>query len=227
MEEDRLKNYEIKPRPIGKGCYSYVYFAKDTLNQRKVAIKKLFDVGMGKKEALIMKKYGVSPFLPEIYESFTIENKFYIVMEWCSGRRIGHWNFHSKGRKFGRKKATLITINLLKALEKIHNIGFTHCDLLPKNVLIEDDNPNKVKLIDFGLAKPITKSSLYGDLHNAALMCIYLINGVVSRQLVDDLKTIDKPLKEVLYKSFHSDITKRYQSTKEFIEALTPLQEDF
>ena len=39
---------------------------------------------------------------------------------------------------------------LLEALEFMHNLGITHCDVKPDNVCIQIDDPSIIKLIDFG-----------------------------------------------------------------------------
>jgi len=227
MNNNRLENYKMKSEPIGKGNFSSVYLAEDIKQQCEVAIKVSSHINMTKHEAFIMESYGNHPFLPKFYEFFIKESKAYIVMEYFPGVRIGHWNYHSTGKKRSKEDAILITLNILEGLQRLHQIGFAHHDLLPKNILIMNDNPNRIKLIDFGLAKPLNseKNQRYkiNDLSVAASMCIYLINGVVSKPRIDDLESLEDDLKEVLFKAYHPNIEQRYQSAKEFIKALNPL----
>ncbi|WP_027339766.1 protein kinase domain-containing protein [Halonatronum saccharophilum] len=225
MKTKVLKNYEMKAKPVGKGCSSHVYLARD---MRKFAIKELVNIKMAKHEATVMESYRTHPFLPKFYELLLIDEKAYIVMEFCEGERIGHWNFHSKGQIRGREKAIAITLNILRGLQHLHNKGFIHYDILPKNVLIADNDPERVKIIDFGISKPIDyieKNPKYKnkDLYEAALMCIYLINGSVSKAPIEDLETLDDDLKEVLYKGVNPNKEKQYSSTEEFIRELIPL----
>jgi serine/threonine protein kinase len=48
---------------------------------------------------------------------------------------------------------------LLRAVEKLHAIGFAHRDIRTCNVRVNESDPNGIYLVDFGL----TKSILYAD----------------------------------------------------------------
>lgn len=44
-------------------------------------------------------------------------------------------------------------IAVIKTLQKLHSIGYVHCDIKPSNILYEGDKGIKVyRLIDFGLS---------------------------------------------------------------------------
>jgi serine/threonine-protein kinase len=229
MDIKKIKNYEIDLNPVGKGNYSEVFLAKDLNQQSTVAIKVSSCIDMSKYEATVIKSYGSHPLFPKFYDFFIIEDKAYIVMEYFPGKGIGHWNYHSTidiGRK-NEQEAISITLKVLQGLEHLHQIGFAHHDLLPKNILFRDEIPAKIKIIDFGLAKELNyeKNHKYkvGDISAAATLCIYLINGVVSKIPLDDLKTISSDLREVLSKAFEPNLEKRYQSATEFIKVIQPL----
>ncbi|OCL26420.1 hypothetical protein U472_10485 [Orenia metallireducens] len=68
METKRLKNYEIKTKPIGRGQFAYVCWGRDLNQQREVAIKSSSHFNTSKKEATVMESYGSHPFLPEFYD---------------------------------------------------------------------------------------------------------------------------------------------------------------
>ncbi|OCL26421.1 hypothetical protein U472_10490 [Orenia metallireducens] len=91
-----------------------------------------------------------------------------------------------------------------------------------------DDNPNKIKLIDFGLARPLDSKRYekyrYKDLYLIALTCLYLIKGPLSERPINDLDIVkNNNLKDILYKGIHPNLEKRYHSVDEFIEDLKPL----
>ncbi|CAN1279632.1 Mitogen-activated protein kinase kinase kinase 20 [Linum perenne] len=54
------------------------------------------------------------------------------------------------------------TLSLLEAMDSIHSIGYTHCDVKPDNILVflhpNDDQLFRVKIADFGLAMETTYS---------------------------------------------------------------------
>jgi serine/threonine protein kinase len=74
-------------------------------------------------------------------------SRVYMVMEWCDGRLLRR--ILSEGR-ISQDRAIRIAINVLEALEYIHENGVVHRDLKPENIMVGmDDN---IKLIDFGIA---------------------------------------------------------------------------
>ena len=47
----------------------------------------------------------------------------------------------------------MITKQILEGIAYVHNLGISHRDLKPDNILIMQDDPILVKITDFGLAK--------------------------------------------------------------------------
>jgi serine/threonine-protein kinase len=80
---------------------------------------------------------------------FAVEkrSRVYMVMEWCDGRLLRE--ILSEG-KMSQDRAIRIAIEVLEALEYIHENGVVHRDLKPENIMV-DANDN-IKLIDFGIA---------------------------------------------------------------------------
>ena len=74
-------------------------------------------------------------------------SRVYMVMEWCEGRLLR--DILAEGR-MPQDRAIRIAIEVLEALEYIHEQGVVHRDLKPENIMV-DDNDN-IKLIDFGIA---------------------------------------------------------------------------
>ena len=51
-----------------------------------------------------------------------------------------------------------IGIHMLTLLQKLHSVGYIHCDIKPDNILIGDSKKdvkliNKLHLIDFGISE--------------------------------------------------------------------------
>jgi serine/threonine protein kinase len=86
---------------------------------------------------------------PKVMRVFDGEkrSRVYMVMEWCEGRLLRQ--ILSEGR-ISKERAIRIAIQVLDALEYIHENGVVHRDLKPENIMVDaDDN---IKLIDFGIA---------------------------------------------------------------------------
>jgi len=56
-------------------------------------------------------------------------------------------------------EAVPIGLEILSALSALHALGFVHRDLKPSNVFL---TPHGVKLLDFGLARPIDTEGARG-----------------------------------------------------------------
>ena len=75
----------------------------------------------------------------------------YIVMEYISGDDLFEFlvkNFAREG--LGENYGRFMMVQLLDALEYIHQEGIVHRDIKPENILIDDEM--NLKLIDFGYA---------------------------------------------------------------------------
>ena len=82
----------------------------------------------------------------------------YLVMELLEGEPLG-----AKLEREGRL-APPVAIDLvrqvLSGLSAVHGRGLVHRDLKPDNVLVLSGEPARVKLIDFGIARPVSDSGL-------------------------------------------------------------------
>ena len=71
----------------------------------------------------------------------------YLVMEHVTGRSLaGH-------RDYALEDTMRIFLQVCRALEHLHSVGFVHADLKPDNILV--DEGLAVRLIDFGFAAPV------------------------------------------------------------------------
>lgn len=73
---------------------------------------------------------------------------FYLVMEWCPGRTLTAL-LKERG-KLPPERAIALTLEILRALDSMHQHGVVHRDLNPDHIMVDDHD--HVKLIDFGLA---------------------------------------------------------------------------
>jgi serine/threonine protein kinase len=144
--------YRVESQVARSGMAS-IFRAVDTRDGRLVALKIphpdmeadpiLFD--RFQREAAIGEKLQ-HPHVMRVYGGEK-RSRVYMVMEWCEGRLLRQ--VLSEGR-IGADRAIRITLEVLDALEYIHEQGVIHRDLKPENIMV--DAQDNIKLIDFGIA---------------------------------------------------------------------------
>ena len=74
---------------------------------------------------------------------------------WAAGPTLRQLQniLQDKGIRFSRSLLYEVAIQLLEALEDIHQLGVVHSDVKPENVLVTGTSHVVVTLIDFGVAK--------------------------------------------------------------------------
>ena len=79
------------------------------------------------------------------------EGKAFIAMELLDGEPLGDRIARTKGMP--ADEALRFLTEVLRAIHKAHEAGIVHRDLKPDNVFIVKDEPEYVKVLDFGVAK--------------------------------------------------------------------------
>jgi serine/threonine-protein kinase len=148
----KIDSYRIDA-PVARSGMASIFKAVDTRDNRVVALKIphpdmeadpiLFD--RFQREAGIGERLN-HPGVMRVYGSEK-RSRVYMVMEWCEGRLLRE--VLSEG-KLSQDRAIRIAIEMLKALEYIHENGVVHRDLKPENIMV--DAHDHIKLIDFGIA---------------------------------------------------------------------------
>src|ERR1051325_11543655 len=150
----KLTHYEITAH-LGSGGMGDVYQATDTKLGRSVAIKFLPEVfshdtervARFQREARILASLN-HPNIAGIYGVEEIDSRHFLVMELVSGETLAD---RLKRGAIPIEEALPIAKQIAEALEEAHEKEIIHRDLKPANIKITHDN--KVKVLDFGLAK--------------------------------------------------------------------------
>ena len=160
----RLGCYEVAAK-IGEGGMGEVYRARDTKLDREVALKVLPETLAGDRQRLdrLRREARVIAALnhPNIVTLFSIEETdetVVLVMELVDGHRLDHL---LPATGFPLSELLPIVRALTDAIDAAHRAGIVHRDLKPANVMVTGDG--RVKVLDFGLAKPVASPEVPPD----------------------------------------------------------------
>ena len=176
--------YQIE-KLVARGGMATVYLAEDNRLDRKVAIKVIHahlanDRNFREKfvrEAKIAA--GLShPNLVNVFDQAEDGDVVFLAMEYVSGITLRQAldDFGS----LSAARALEVFEPIVAALAAAHAAGILHRDLKPENVLLSDDG--KVKLSDFGLARPISAQTQTGGVVGTVA---YMSPELVSRGVAD------------------------------------------
>src|SRR5215472_3995556 len=168
---DQLGHYKIQSI-IGRGGMGEVYRAVDTKLEREVAVKVLpaalaadpERLGRFEREAKVLAQMNHSG----IASIHGVEDRA-LIMELVPGPTLAD---RMKQGPIPAEEAEMILLQIADALEYAHERSVIHRDLKPANIKIDPDD--KVKILDFGLAKALTDptSSVSGDPTNSPTVTV-------------------------------------------------------
>ena len=151
-----------------------VYLAKQTDLGRQVVVKVMHDHVAAdpkfrerfQREMLLMARFQ-HPYVVALYDA-SLNDALgpCIVMEYIKGITLDTL-LHRNGRLSAARVGRLLS-QLCEALYAAHSEGIIHRDLKPANLMVVDpDTPyEKIKVMDFGLAKLIENGSGIGMMHH-------------------------------------------------------------
>ena len=159
----RLGPYEIISL-LGAGGMGEVYRARDTRLGRDVAVKVLPPDPSAdpqrrnrlKHEARILSSLN-HPHICVLYDVGHHDGVDFLVMECLDGETLAH---RVKRSPLALEQVLSYGAEIADALDKAHLQGVIHRDLKPANVMLTKAG---VKLLDFGLAKPLATSTALAE----------------------------------------------------------------
>ena len=172
------ERYEII-RLLGRGGFASVYLAEQTNIERNVAVKVLNLEALGStnsedRVAATVKRFErEAKLISRLQNWHTVQlhdfghsedrNLLYMIMEFVDGLTLSE--FVRRHGPMEPARAVEVLRQTLIALREAHGLGMLHRDIKPQNIMIYDhvDQPNQVKLLDFGIAKAVSGSSSRSD----------------------------------------------------------------
>lgn len=166
----RFGSYEIA-HLIGSGGMGDVYRARDLRLGRDLAIKFLHDdLARNSLQLHRFEREGRAasalnhPSIITIYEVGEYEGHPYIAMEFIEGQRLRDF---LTTEPISVERGLEIGVAIADGLAAAHARGIVHRDLKPENIMITTER--RIKILDFGLAKPADDTAIPVD-SNAATM---------------------------------------------------------
>jgi serine/threonine protein kinase len=154
--------YRVEAK-IGEGGFSTVYRGVQLATGRNVALK-LLHFEKANDEDMVARFHREAHLLCSLRDPHTVttydfdtseDGTPYIAMELLGGKSLDDV-LHADS-PLAWERALKIVAEMCTSLGEAHARGIVHRDLKPENVFLESwpDNPEFVKVLDFGIAKPM------------------------------------------------------------------------
>jgi serine/threonine protein kinase len=110
------------------------------------------------------------PNIAVVHDFFVGEGGNYMVTEFIDGRTLRQWS--AAHGPFPLAIAADVASQVLTGLDHIHRRGLLHRDISPDNVMLSFDADERfvAKIIDLGIAKDVTNSSVSADTTQAGVL---------------------------------------------------------
>ncbi|HEY6539484.1 MAG TPA: protein kinase, partial [Ktedonobacteraceae bacterium] len=148
---------------LNEGGFGSVYRAIDTgEGNRPCAIKETYDVTSAARRRALTEVAILStihsPHLPQVYEAFEYQGRFYLVMQLIEGRNLLDLS-KMRGRPFSEQDILRWLLPVMNVLQELHSRtpAVIHRDIKPNNIILTPDE--RAVLVDFGLTRLYDPSS--------------------------------------------------------------------
>ena len=155
-------NYELD-REIGRGGMGIVYKAKDRRLKRHVAIKLLPPELAYRSDirSRFLKEAETAAQLshPNIVPIYSVDERdglVFFVMAFVAGENLAV-RLHNRG-SLTADETRRIMLQVARALAYAHERGVVHRDIKPDNILMSEDEEERVMVTDFGIARAVSDS---------------------------------------------------------------------
>jgi serine/threonine-protein kinase len=156
----RLGRYEVE-RHLGRGGMGDVYLVRDTVINRRAALKTIrLDADLDPKQTIEIRQRFyregqtagalTHPNIVTVYDVGEDLGMSYIVMEFIEGQTLTQW---MRKQRFTVAQVKHVVHAAAMALEYAHENGVFHRDVKPDNIML--GKTGLVKVMDFGIARVV------------------------------------------------------------------------
>lgn len=140
---------------VGVGGMGRVYRARDLQTLRDVAIKTLDRHGEVERkrflrESRVLSMLTHSAIVDYIAHGETPTGDLFLAMEWIEGRDLAK---RLERGALAVRDGVMLACGVAHALGAAHAAGIVHRDVKPANVLLQDDDLARPRLVDFGISR--------------------------------------------------------------------------
>jgi hypothetical protein len=149
------ERFEID-RVAGRGGMGVVYRALDRETGAAVALKLLLDDGQDTgerflREGRVLASLNHPNIVAHVAHGRSTAGTYYLAMEWLSGHDLEH---HLTAGAMSLAACRTLIEGVAGGLAAAHARGIVHRDLKPTNLFLVDGDIARVRLLDFGIARP-------------------------------------------------------------------------
>jgi len=193
MIGERILNYQINSL-LGEGGIGKVYLATHTQLERKVAVKALNEHLVNNEEIRERFRQEAATLsnlqhlnIVTLYDYVEDERGLFLIMEYAEGQPLDEYIQNISG-PIPEEKAIPIFAKILEGLNYAHQQGIVHRDIKPSNIIVNP--PEKVKILDFGIAKILNADKNHTKTGTALGTVLYMSPEQVEGKILDHCSDI-------------------------------------
>ncbi|MEP7125323.1 MAG: protein kinase [Byssovorax sp.] len=150
----------VLERQAGSGGMGAVFRAQDRLDGAIVALKILhsrqpLDVERFEREAAILADFAHPGIVRYVGHGLTPEGDHWLAMEWLEGEDLGERLIRAP---LSGTESLMLMQRTAEVLAFAHARGLVHRDVKPSNVFLVGKQVERIKLVDFGIARPSSET---------------------------------------------------------------------
>ncbi|XP_065082976.1 uncharacterized protein sqa isoform X4 [Ochlerotatus camptorhynchus] len=152
---DAKQLYELSTE-IGRGKFGVVHICKEKSTGTRLAAKFIQIVKKGDRRNIDREVHMMNvlrhPKIAQLYGAYEFDRTFCMVMELVEGGELFDRVLDDKFI-LTEKACSIFMRQICDAIQYIHSNNIVHLDLKPENILCLTESGNRIKIIDFGLAR--------------------------------------------------------------------------
>ena len=148
------ERFEVE-RVVGSGAMGTVFRARDRMTGETVALKVMRSDGQGNaarfdREAEVLDHLEHPRIVRYVGHGTTALGERFLAMEWLDGE-----NLKARLLRHGLTltQTLVMGVGVAEGLGAAHKAGVVHRDVKPSNVLLQNGSVERVKVVDFGIAR--------------------------------------------------------------------------